>query len=168
MKSQEKKYHVDSFADIGRKLRQIGAQKIREIVSTHYYGQHEGNDVKKFVEYADRFEIHTLKEESGRFTMIEHAPITDKAAGIDWLQKQGFTHASIVNMAYTEYEYKHGTVGLYVIDDFLKSVILYYPPEQLAAIEKEFKLQNTEVISLPYNKYLDQIGKLRAKAVENL
>ena len=161
MKPQEKKYRVSSFAHIEQILKKVGAKKAKEIVSTHYYGVHEGNDVEKFVEYPDRCEIHVLKEQDGRFTMTEHRPITDKAEGLVWLKRRGFTTANIVSMAYTEYAYKDGTVGLYMIDDFLSSVILYYLPEKISEMEKEFELENAEVISLPYNKYLDTLGKRR-------
>ncbi len=159
MEPQEKKYRVESFAGIQNKLSEASAKKGREIVSTHYYGEHESNDVEKFVEYVDRYEVHALKESGGRFTMTEHKPIADKAAGIAWLKGKGYTTANIVKMAYTEYEYKNGTVGLYTINDFLKSVILYYPPPQHEAIEKEFGLQNAEVIAVPYNKYIEQMGR---------
>ena len=161
MKSQEKKYLVDSFTAIEKLLKEKGANIKQEIVSTHYYGQHTGNDVEKFVEYVDRYEVHALKEEDGKFTMTEHKQIADKNTGIAWLKGKGYTNANIVKMVYTEYEYKDGTVGLYTINDFLKSVILYYPPDQHAVMEKEFGLQNAEVITIPYNKYLEHLGRSR-------
>jgi len=65
-------------------------------------------------------------------------------------------------MEYTEYAYKNGTVGLYVINDFLHSVVLYYPPDKHAAIEKEFGLEHAKVIAVPYNKLLDQMGRLQS------
>lgn len=162
MKPQEKKYLVDSFADIQKILKRVGAKKGKEVVAIHYYGQHKGNDVEKFVEYTDRYEIHVLKEQNGRFTLTEHSPIPDKEAGMAWLKSRGYTMANIVKMAYTEYGYKDGTVGLYTIDDFLKSVILYYPPGQHETIEKEFGLQTAEVIRVPYNKLLEQMSRLRS------
>ena len=162
MKHQEKKYRVDSFTEILKLLNEKGAKKEKEIISTHYYGQHRSNDVEKFVEYSDRFEIHILKETDGRFTMTEHRPIPDKNAGLDWLKNRGFTTVNIVKMAYAEYTYKNGTVGLYTIDDFLYSVILYYPSNQHKVVEKEFDLSTAEVITFPYNKYLAKIGRLRS------
>lgn len=162
MKPQEKKYLVDSFTAIQKILNEKGAKKEKEIVSTHYYGQHIGNDVEKFVEYVDRFEVHVLKENDGRFTMTEHRSIADKDEGITWLKGKGYETANIVKMAYVEYVYKNGTVGLYTIDDFLHSVILYYPPEEHESIEKKFGLENAEVITVPYNKYLEQLGRLRS------
>jgi hypothetical protein len=160
MKLQEKKYLVRSLTAIQKILKEKGAIKRQEVVSTHYYGQHEGNDVEKFVEYEDKYEIHILKESSGRFIMMEHRPIADKDAGFLWLKSKGYKNAGVVKMAYAEYDYKNGTVGLYTIDNFLYSVILYYPPSQHKAIEKEFGLQNAEVIAISYNNYLEQIGRL--------
>lgn len=162
MELQEKKYLVDSFENIQRFLDEKSAVKGKEITATHYYGEYAGNDVEKFVEYADRYETHVLKEQNGRFTMTEHAPITDKDAGMAWLKKKGYTTANLVKMVYTEFTYKNGTIGLYVIDDFLHSVILYYPPGEHETIEKEFGLENAEVITIPYNKYLNQLGRLRS------
>ncbi len=162
MKPQEKKYRVDSFTSIQKLLEEKSAKKRQEIISTHYYGEHKGNDVEKFIEYVDRYEVHALKEEGGRFTMTEHKHIADKNAGFTWLKDKGYTNANIVKMAYTEYEYKNGIVGLYTINDFLRSVILYYPPDQHAETEKEFGLQNAEVITVPYNKLLEQMGRLHS------
>ncbi len=166
MKPQEKKYLVDSFATIQKILKVKHAKKRQEIVSTHYYGQHTGNDVEKFVEYVDRFEVHALKEEDGKFTMAEHKQIADKEEGVAWLKAKGYTTANIVIMVYTEHEYKSGTIGLYTINDFLHSVILYYPPDQHEAREKEFGLENAEVISVPYNKYLEKLGRLHSMKLE--
>lgn len=137
MTPQEKKYRVDTFDRIHKKLDEVGAKKIREIISVHYYGVHKGNDVEKFVVYPDRCEIHTLKESDGKFTMTEHSLILDKDAGFAWLRGRGYTSANIVDMNYTEYAYRDGTIGLYVIDGFLYSIILYYSGDLLDAIEKE-------------------------------
>lgn len=160
MKPQEKKYRVDSFRAIEKLLEEKHAKKRQEVVSTHYYGQHEGNDVEKFVAYEDRFEIHVLKESGGRFTMTEHKSIASKNDGFRWLRNKGYTHASIVKMVYTEYDYKNGTVGLYTINEFLHSVILYYPPDEHDEMEKEFGLQDAEVITVPFNMYLNRLGRL--------
>lgn len=162
MALQEKKYRVTSFTAIQKLLEKKGAKKNQQIVSVHYYGQHEGNDVEKIVEYADRCEIHVLKENGGNFTLTEHTPIASKEAGLAWLRSKGYAAANIVKMAYTEYEYKNGTIGLYLIDDCLRSVILYYSPDLYEDIEKEFGLQTTEVMTVPYNKYLEQLGRIRS------
>lgn len=162
MERQEKKYRVESFAPTQQHLTEKGAEAGPAIVATHYYGVHEGNDVEKFVEYADRCEIHVLKEQDGKFTMTEDRKIANKDEGIAWLKSRGYTTANIVKMDYMEYSYNDGTVGLYTIDDFLRSVILYYPSNQHDALEKEFGLQSAEVIRVPYNKYLEQLGRLRS------
>ena len=62
----------------------------------------------------------------------------------------------------TDYEYKNGLVGLYIVDDFLHSVILDFPEGQHEEIEKELGLDTAEVISVPYNKFLEKIGRLRS------
>jgi hypothetical protein len=110
----------------------------------------------------DRYEIHILKEHDGRFTIIKHETIPDKNAGFAWLKNRGFKVANIVKMNYVEYAYKNGTIGLYIIDDFLHSIILYYPKEKHKAIENEFGLETAKVIGLPYNKFLKQMGCLRS------
>jgi hypothetical protein len=154
MKPQEKKYQVNSFIKILKLLKEKGAKKKQRIISTHYYGQHKSNDVEKFVEYSDHFEIHILKESDGKFTMIEHKSIPDKDSGF------------IVKMDYEEYKYKNGKIGLYTIDDFLHSVILYYPSDKHEAMEKEFGLNNSEVISVPYNKLLKKMNCLRSLKIK--
>lgn len=157
-KPQEKKYRVSSFTSVYAFLQSQHSPKIQTIDSTHYYGDHEGNDVEKFVEYADRCEIHILKENDGKFTLIEHRQIPGKQEGLAWLRERGHTTASIVRMQYEEYAYKGGTVGLYTINNSLLSVILYYPPGMLDAVEKDLNLQDAEVIRVPYNIYLMMLG----------
>ena len=63
-------------------------------------------------------------------------------------------------MAYTDYDYRDGVVGLYTINDFLYSVILDYPQGQHEMLAAKFGLQKAELIDVPYNKYLHRIGKL--------
>lgn len=162
MDHQEKKYRVTSFTKILEVLSAAGATKIREVVSTHYYGQHQGNDIEKFVEYADHYEYHVLKQENGKFTLTEHASLPDKNAGITWLKNKGYNRVNLVKMAYTEYSYKNGLVGLYVIDDSLYSVILDYPSGQHEVIEKDFGLEKAEVLTMPYDQYLAGQGSLRS------
>ena len=58
--------------------------------------------------------------------MKEHAVIVNKNAGIAWLKNRGYKIANIVRMDYTEYAYSDGTIGLYILDDDLYSVILYF------------------------------------------
>lgn len=75
MKLEEKKYRVNSFTNILKLLNKKKAKKDKRIISIHYYGQHKSNDIEKFVEYEDRFEIHIWKEQDGRLTMTEHIVI---------------------------------------------------------------------------------------------
>lgn len=163
MASQEKKYVVGSLGHIRTKLLAFGATRNRVVTSVHYYGVHEGNDVEKFVVYPDRSEIHILKESNGTYTLTDHRTISDKAEGLRWLKNRGYTMVNIVSMEYEEYAYRGGIVGLYMIDEFLPSVILDFPPDQHGAIEKEFGLDKQEVISVPYNTYLGVLGRLRTE-----
>lgn len=162
MKHQEKKYRVDSFAKIERILKEIGAKNGKTVVSTHYYAQQQGNDVVKLVEIRDRYEIHILEESNGKFALKEKIQVENKKAGLFWLQNKGYTTVDIVRMENTDYEYKGGVVGLYIIDDFLHSVILDFPSKLCITVEKELGLETAEVISAPYNKFLEQIGRLRS------
>lgn len=162
MKHQEKKYRVSSFAKIEKILKEIGAKKQKTVVSTHYYAQRQGNDVVKLVQYDDRYEIHILEESNGKFTPKEKIQVKDTQAGLQWLRNKGYKAVDLVKMENTDYEYKSGVIGLYTINDFLHSVILYFPPEQCVIVEKELGLENAEVISIPYNKLLEQIGRLRS------
>ncbi|OGK15674.1 hypothetical protein A2862_02870 [Candidatus Roizmanbacteria bacterium RIFCSPHIGHO2_01_FULL_38_41] len=166
MDKQEKKYKVDSFDEIKRKLKVFHAPKVKEAVSVHYYGQRNDNNVEKFVEHADRIEIHILEESAGKFILKENKEIASKDEGFSWLKKQGYSTAQIVKMEHEDYSYQDGMVGLYTIDDFHYSVILYYPPDRHAAMEKEFGLENAEVITIPYNKMLAEMGKLRLLKLE--
>ncbi len=59
-----------------------------------------------------------------------------------------------------DYEYKEGIVGLYVINDFLYSVILDFPEGAHSSIEHELDLEKAEPIDVPYNKYLEKTGHL--------
>lgn len=162
MQLLEKKYLVEDFDAIEKLLREKNAKKILEETSIHYYGQHEGNNVEKFIEYSDRYEMHILKEKDGKFVLTEKMPLKDKDAGIAWLKKQGYTTANVVKMSYRKYSYKQGTIGLYTIDDFLHAVILYYPQGEHESVEQEFCLAHVKRITVPFNKLLEQLGKLRS------
>lgn len=159
---QEKKYLVDSFIQIRTLLDSVGAKKTRDVTSIHYYGEHESNDVEKFVEYPDHLAIHILKESDGTFTLLESIPITSKDDGLAWLKLRGYTIANIVRMIYSEYAYNNGKIGLYTIDGIVHSVILDFPVSHLKSMETKFGLESSEVISLPFNKYLQHIGHLRS------
>lgn len=53
MTHQEKKYRVDSFDDILRKLKDAGAVAGEESKSEHYYTHQPSNDVVKLVVHGD-------------------------------------------------------------------------------------------------------------------
>ena len=166
MKLQEKKYQVDSFDPILELIKEKGLKKLKEVTSVHYYGKHEGNDVEKFIEYPDRVEIHIFKEKDGKFIPTEEFLLKNKDEGFDWLKERGFKEVNIVKMDYVEYAYKNGAVGLYTIDDFHRSVILNFPEGGHEVMEKEFGLQNVELITVPYNKLLEKMGKLRSLSLD--
>jgi hypothetical protein len=162
MQPQEKKYRVKSLAPILAIIRQKNLPHVKRVISTHYYGEHRGNDVEKFVEYPDRVEVHVLKESDGTYTLVDHFPLASKEEGFAWLNKRGYTTANIVTMEYDEYEYEDGTIGTYLIDGILPSVILYYPAGKHESIAAIFNLADAPRIDSPYNKYLATLGKLRS------
>jgi hypothetical protein len=162
MQPQEKKYRVNSLAPILEIIRQKNLPHIKYVRSTHYYGEHTGNDVEKFVEYPDRIEVHVLKESGGTFTLVDHFPLSSKEEGFAWLKNKGYTTANIITMEYDEYEYDGGLIGTYLIDGFLPSVILYYPGGKHEPVAALFGLTDAPRIDTPYNKYLASLGKLRS------
>ncbi|MEX0616274.1 MAG: hypothetical protein WD231_00510 [Candidatus Woykebacteria bacterium] len=162
MKYQEKKYRVDSFTKIWRILEEAGAKKKSKVLSTHYYAQQEGNNIIKLVQYENKNEIHLLQESQGKYSLKEKIPVETTDAGLKRLKDEGYKAVEVVKMVNTDYEYKGGIVGLYLINNFLHSVILDFPEGHHETLEKEFGLETAEVISVPYNKYLEQIGKLQS------
>ncbi|HSX27302.1 MAG TPA: hypothetical protein VLG25_00820 [Patescibacteria group bacterium] len=156
MVHQEKKYRVNSFGPIEKLLSELGAKKGNQTVTIHYYAQRPGNDVVKLVEYRDRCEIHMLKELNGKFSLTDRISAENTKAGLQWLRDKGYKKLTIVTMTNSDYRYKDGVVGLYIINDSLYSVILDFPQNQHEAIARELGLENAELISLPYNKYLEQ------------
>lgn len=168
MKHHEKKYKVDSFDDIEAKLKGLGAKKVKATTSTHYYVQQESNDVIKLIHYSDRDEIHILKEASGTFSLVENIPVKELSEGFQWLRDKGYQSVDVVKMDYVDYEYNDGIVGLYVINDTLRSIILDFPKHEHSEIEKLFGLGNAEIIAVPYNKYLKSVGQLRPRKIAEL
>lgn len=162
MKHQEKKYRVNSFDEIQKKLEEAGAKGGKEIITTHYYTHQDSNNVVKLVKYDGHNEIHILEESNGKYSLKERIAVEDTDAGFQWLKDKGYKVVDVVKMAYTDYEYRGGIIGLYTINDFLYSVILDFPEGQQRTMEKEFGLNNTEVIDIPYNKYLEKISKLQS------
>lgn len=167
MKYHEKKYKVESFESIRAKLNELGAKQIKRTSSTHYYVPQDSNDVVKLVHYTDRDEIHLLKEENGTFSLTENVPVQDLEGGFHWLKRRVFEQVDVVKMDYIDYEYDNGTVGLYTLNDSLLSVILDFPKEKHAEMEKAFGLGSAEVIAIPYNKYLNQVGLSVSKIISN-
>ncbi len=156
MKHQEKKYRVESFEGIEKALTDLGARSGETSTSTHYYAQHAGPGVTKLVIHGDGAAVHVLDEANGKFTLRENIPVDSKAAGLKWLQDKGFDEVSEVDMTHTDYEYLGGLVGLYTINEWLRSVILDYSDGQHDAIANELGLGSAEVITLPYNKYIEE------------
>jgi len=162
MKYQEKKYLVKTFSRIRDMLESKHATKNSKTVTIHYYAQKEGNDVTKLVEFIDRYEIHILKESHGNFSLTEKIPMASNKAGFRWLKDKGYNTVNVVKMQNTDYGYKGGIIGLYIINDVLHSVILNFPEGQHDAVANEFGLDTAEVITVPYNKYLEQLGRSRS------
>lgn len=161
MQRQEKKYKVDSFDEIKKVLGELGAHPVKTSSSYHYYAVQPGLDVTKLVVHNDRSEIHILAEDAGKYTLTENIPVPNKLAGLRWLIDNDFKEVSIIHMTDTDYSYKDGIIGLYTINNILNSVILDFTPGQHEAIAKEFGLDKSEVIDVPYNVYLQQRGRLK-------
>ncbi len=165
MKHHEKKYRVSDFEGIQAKLKELGAQKVKNTSSTHYYAQQASNDVIKLVHYTDRDEIHVLKETDGTFSLAETITVKDIDNGFEWLKRKGYTTVDVVKMDYVDYGYDDGVVGLYTINNNLHSVILDFPKNKHTKIEEVFGLDEKEVIAIPYNKYLQQKGLSNTKNI---
>ncbi|NCO12556.1 MAG: hypothetical protein COZ34_02735 [Candidatus Pacebacteria bacterium CG_4_10_14_3_um_filter_34_15] len=166
MKYQEKKYQVESFDKIIKILDKLGISVSSEKVTNHYYGQHEGNDVVKLVSYSNKNEIHILEESHGKFSSMESIPVENIEAGLKWLKNKGYQVVDLIKMSNFDYDYKGGQIRLYLIDDWLHSIILDYPEGQHEVIENELGLRPEDKISIPYNKQLELLGKLRSMKLE--
>ena len=151
---QEKKYRVESFAEVEKILDRLGAKKQKQSFTFHYYTDQNDKDVVKLVKYENGDEIHILKEADGKYALVDRIKVRDTAAGLDWLKLKGLKVTVPIKMANTNYRYKDGIVGLYIINDKLNSVILDFPENMHETIAKELHLETAEVISLPYNQYL--------------
>ena len=154
MRHQEKKYKVESFGEIEAKLTQVGAVRQETTVTFHYYGVQESLDATKMVFNGNIYEIHVLKEADGKFTLTDRFVVSSRDEGFAWLKDHGFSEYQEVKMETTDYECDGGLVGLYVINDSFLSVILDYPADQHEAMEKIFGLENAELVTMPYNKFL--------------
>lgn len=159
MKYQEKKYLVVNFDAILAKLRELKSDEIGHSISTHYYTKRKDNNVLKLVEKAGKFEIHELTENDGNFTLNKNITVESKQAGLEWLKNQGFADITVIKMEHTDYEYRGGIIGLYTINDNLRSVILDFPVEMHQEVAEELGLASAEVIKIPYNKYLESVNQ---------
>jgi hypothetical protein len=68
-------------------------------------------------------------------------------------------------MKSAEYVYKTGIVGLYTLNDFLHAIILDFPADQHETIEKELGLGSSDIIAVPFNKLLTQLGRLQSMSL---
>lgn len=102
----------------------------------------------------EKCEVHIFKEQNGTFSLTNTVKVKDKNDGILWLKKNGFQEIMHIKMEHDDYEYEDGIVGLYIINDRLRSVILDYKPKKLQKMNKLFNLDKAETISQPYNQYL--------------
>jgi hypothetical protein len=168
VKLQEKKYRVENFAAVEDRLAILNAEKVGESSSTHYYAPQPDNDVVKIVEHSDHCEIHKLSEANGKFTLTDRISLKDLNEGLGWLRDNDYDEAAVVSMSHTDFAYRGGIVGLYVINDFLRSVILDFPSGQHDAVAQELAIGGAEVIEVPYNKYLEQMGRLELMKVDEL
>lgn len=168
MKHQEKKYRIDKLASLEDKLGTLGAKRVAESSSTHYYTPQLTNDVVKLVAHLNRWEVHMLKEADGKFTQTKQISLGSLKEGLRWLRDNGYQNAAVVTMRHGDYEYAGGTVGLYVINELLYSVILDFPTGQHDQVAKALGLEDAEVIEVPYNKYLEQMGRLELTSIEAL
>lgn len=168
MKHQEKKYRVENFATVDGRLAVVNAEKVGESSSTHYYAPQLNNDVVKIVEHSDRCEIHKLSEANGKFTLAERIPLKDVNEGVEWLRDNNYDEVAVVRMSHTDFAYRGGIVGLYVINDFLYSVILDFPSGQHEGVAQDLEMSGAEIIEVPYNKYLEQMRRLELTKTDEL
>lgn len=162
MTKLEKKYRVDTFDRIRRILDSKNLVSSNKNTTYHYYGHQAGNNVTKLVKYSDKQEIHILEESDGIFSLKEIIPVNSVEEGLEWLRSHGFSQIDDVKMQSESYEFMGGLVRLYLIDDWLHSIILSHEGEVLQEVEQELGLTHDDVIEQPYNEYLDSLGKLKS------
>ena len=162
MKYAELKFQVDSFKHIKDRLRQIGSEKGRVTTLTSYYARQDSKDVVKLIHYPDHNEINVLTESNGTFLLKDSIAVDNTEAGLDWLKNKGYSLVDVVEMDCTEYEHAGGTVGLYLINGWLHSVILDFPPQKHEEMKEFFDLSRAQEITVPYNVYLEQAGTVQS------
>jgi|SRR3989344_3419807 len=156
MRHLEKKYEVKDFVAIRQKLQTLGITWTHHARSEHYYAKHSGNDVVKLVHSKNKDEIHLLKESVGTFNLTKIIPVDNIESGLKWLKDKGYEDVQTIKMEHSDYPYKGGIIGLYLINDSLHAIILDFPPNQHEAIAKELDLVNVPVIDTPFNKHLNK------------
>jgi|GEM_PF-778712 hypothetical protein len=162
MKHAEIKFEVDSFKHVEDTLQKLGAKKGTLTVLINYYARQDSKDVVKLVHYPDRDEINILVESNGTFLLKDRIAVDSTEAGLEWLKNKGYSLVDVVEMHCTEYEYADGTIGLYLINGWLHSVILDFPSEEHEDMKERFDLTRAQEITIPYNLYLERAGKVQS------
>jgi hypothetical protein len=168
MKHQEKKYRVENFAAIEGRLTTLNAEKISKSSSTHYYIPQPNNNVVKIVKDSDRCEVHKLSEAGGKFNLTQKIALKGMNEAMAWLRGNNYDEVAVVSMSHADFAHRGGIVGLYVINDFLYSIILDFPSSQHDDVAQELGMSGAEVIEVPYNKYLEQMGRLELTKIDEL
>jgi len=157
----EKKFRVSTFEPILAYIQQCHIPSTLEVRTTHYYAQLPTEDTLKIINYGDRVEIHRLTTTHGLHSLDEVIPLQSVEDGLQWFHARGYDKLDVLAMHDREFEFKGGGFALYTINNTVCSIILGYPEEDLASMEQALGLQSAEVISVPYNKYLAQLGMVQ-------
>ena len=160
-KEVEKKYRVESFDTMLRKVNELGAKPTIDIHSTHYYARLDSDDTIKMIDYPDKVEIHEVSTRNGLHSIDKIIGLDSVAAGYEWFKQRGYHTLEVVKMHDREFSYLDGGFALYAVDGVVNSVILGYEEARIPAMEEVFELTLAEEILVPYNKYLAKLGKLR-------
>ncbi len=160
MNTAEKKLRVTYLDPTKTALQKLGAKLVGSEKTTHIYAARDDGNVTKLVVYDERSEIHELTQTSGTFELTSCHKVNSREAGIKWLKAQGYTKFRKIIMNSTTYKVLDGTVGLYTINSQLKSVIIDAPSNRRNELTKQLSLENSEVISLPFDQYLASRGQL--------
>lgn len=159
MKYLETKYRVKDFGAIEQRLKDLGAQPIKMSETTHFYAQRPDLNVTKLVDYGNRWQIHELAEANGTFALTRKIDMPSRQAGLDWLRNQGYHKVQVVTMADRGFEVPDGEIGLYLINDWLTSVIVDVPAEYQDAWAQKLELHAQDIITTPYNVLLESLGR---------
>jgi hypothetical protein len=73
---------------------------------------------------------------------------------VNWLKAHNFNTVQVVKMAHDDYEFQGGIVGLYTINDWLKSVILEYPIGEHEHIQNQLGMIEAVKLELPTTNIL--------------